>query len=406
MWKSILLTPLWLTVMGNAIARPQPQVCSPITEYRGDAPPARLRQRLHEDINVESQLTSFDLSGNLDAALTERLNHTLQEALEKSDAPGITAAVGIPGQGLWSATVGLATTEPETPLTDASVFWWASVGKLFTASVILQQVAEERLTLNQTIDTWFPDYPQAPVITVEHLLTHTGGVFSFQQDRALRERMGYTPPDELIDIAARHGADFCPGEYWSYSNTGYVMLAQIAEAVDGKPFSEVVRDRLLTPLDLTRTEALGPEQIPPNLAIGHIDGEPDSNFNVQPSLISGAGNIVAPADDLVRFLAAVLSGEVYPRHLLRNSLTELYPMFDEGTYYGQGMMLYDIDANADSIYWLGHSGGTPSVKAVVAYDLERQIFVAVAVNANAPAEAIAWRLIQCLNVSTLECSDI
>ena len=330
--------------------------------------------------------------------MTERLSRTLHEALAESGAPGVTAAVGIPGEGLWSETLGLATTEPETALTDASVFWWASVGKLFTASVILQQVAEAQLTLNQTIDTWFPDYPQAQVITVEHLLTHTGGVFSFQQDRALRERTGHTPPDELIDIAARHGADFCPGEYWSYSNTGYVMLAQIAEAIDGKPFSEVVRDRLLTPLNLTQTHALGPEQIPSNLAVGHIDGEPDSNFDFQPSLISGAGNIVAPAEDMVRFLAAVLSGEVYPRHLLRNSLTELYPMFDEGTYYGQGIMLYDIDSEADSIHWLGHSGGTPSVKAVVAYDLERQIFVAVAVNSDAPATAIAWHLIQAIRI--------
>jgi len=61
-------------------------------------------------------------------------------------------------------------------------------------------------------------------------------------------------------------------------------------------------------------------------------------------------------------------------------------------------MLYDIDLAADSIYWLGHSGGTPSVKAVVAYDLERQVFVAVAVNADAPAEAISWRLIQSIGI--------
>ncbi|NEQ29883.1 MAG: beta-lactamase family protein [Leptolyngbya sp. SIO4C5] len=388
MWKLILLSPLWLTVMGNAIARPQPRVCSPTAEYRGG--------HRHSGISIESLPTEFDLSGNLDAALTERLSRTLHEALAASGAPGVTAAVGIPGEGLWSETVGLAAIAPETPLTDSSVFWWASVGKLFTASVILQQVAEAQLTLNQTVDTWFPDYPQAPVITVEHLLTHTGGVFSFQQDRSLRDRPGYTPPEELIDIAARHGADFCPGEYWSYSNTGYVILAQIAEAVDGRLFPDVVRDRLLTPLNLTGTEALSPEQIPSHLAIGHGDGGPDSDF--QPSVPFGAGNIVAPAEEMVRFLAALLSGEVYPRHLLRDGLAELYPMYDDGTYYGQGIMLYDIDADADSIRWLGHSGGTPSVKAVVAYDLERQIFVAVAVNADAPAEAIAWRLIQSFGV--------
>lgn len=387
MWKPFLLIPLWLTVAGNTMSHPQPHVCSPTVEYRGD--------RLHECVNVESLPTALDLSGSLDTALTERLSRTLHEALAESGAPGVTAAVGIPGEGLWSETVGLAATEPETPLTDASVFWWASVGKLFTASVIMQQVADAQLTLNQTIDTWFPDYPQAQVITVKHLLTHTGGVFSFQQDLPFRDRIGYTPPDELIDISARHGADFCPGEYWSYSNTGYVMLAQIAEAIDGKPFPEVVRDRLLTPINLTRTQALSSEEIPPNLAIGHIDGLPDSNF--QPNVPFGAGNLIAPAEDMVRFLAAVFSDEIYPRYLLRDSLTELYPMFDDGTYYGQGIMLYDIDTNANSINWLGHSGGTPSVKAIVAYDIEHHVLVAVAVNGDAPAEAIAWSLIQTIN---------
>jgi len=140
-----LLSLLWLIVMGQAIARSQPPVCSPTVEYRGE--------RRHSGINIDSLPTEFDLSDNLDAALTERLSRTLHEALAASGAPGVTAAVGIPGEGLWSETVGLATTETETPLTDASVFWWASVGKLFTASVILQQVAEAQLTLNQTIDT-------------------------------------------------------------------------------------------------------------------------------------------------------------------------------------------------------------------------------------------------------------
>lgn len=387
LWQALLPVTLLFVGTGSAIALPQPRVCSPTAEYRGD-----LR---HSGISIESLPTEFDLSGNLDAALTKRLSRTLHEALAESGAPGVTAAVGIPGEGLWSETIGLAATEPETPLTDASVFWWASVGKLFTASVIMQQVAEAQLSLDQTIDIWFPDYPQAQVITVKHLLTHTGGVFSFQQDLPFRDRTGYTPPDELIDIAARHGADFCPGEYWSYSNTGYVMLAQIAEAIDGKPFSEVVRDRLLTSINLTRTQALSSEDVPPNLAIGHIDGLPDSNF--QPNVPFGAGNLIAPAEDMVRFLAALLSDEIYPRYLLRDSLTELYPMFDDGTYYGQGIMLYDIDTNANSINWLGHSGGTPSVKAILAYDIERHVLVAVAVNGDAPAEAIAWSLIQTIN---------
>lgn len=77
--------------------------------------------------------------------------------------------------------MGLLSAEPPSPVTDDAVFWWASAGKMFTSSVILQLVSEGKIALNQTIDPWFPNYPQAQFITVEHLLTHTGGVFSFQQ---------------------------------------------------------------------------------------------------------------------------------------------------------------------------------------------------------------------------------
>jgi D-alanyl-D-alanine carboxypeptidase len=97
---------------------------------------------------------------------------------------------------------------------------------------------------------------------------------------------------------------------------------------------------------------------------------------------------------MVVFLAAMLSGAVYPRHLFEDSLLTFYPMFDNGTYYGQGIMLYAIDQGETAINWLGHSGGTPNTKAVMAFDLNRQVFVAVAVNADAPAEAIALRLME------------
>lgn len=347
---------------------------------------------LHSDFNSEILPSSFDLSGNLETELTAQLNEAVNWTLQNTNTPGITAAVGIRDRGIWSTTKGLVSTQPPTEVNEDSVFWWASVGKMFTASIILQMVAENQLSLDQTINNWLPDYPQAQHITIRDLLIHTGGVFSFQQDREFRRRIGYSTPEELIALSAEQGADFCPGMSWYYSNTGYVMLAKIIEAIANRPFAEVVEERLIQPLGLTQTYALNFQAVPPQLARGHIDGEPDTKF--KPSLPFGAGNIVGSAEDMTIFLAALLSGEVYPRTLLQESLSTLYPMFDNGTYYGQGIMLYDIDREGDSVQWLGHSGGSSSVKTVVAYDLERDVFVAVAMNGNVPAEALAYRLVE------------
>ena len=104
-------------------------------------------------------------------------------------------------------------------------FWFASDGKAFTAVVVQQLVEEGKLKFDDKLARWFPDYPNARVITIDHPLTHTSGIYSFQADSGLlRAKPGYKTPEELIAVALTHGNAFCPGEYWSYSNTGYVML--------------------------------------------------------------------------------------------------------------------------------------------------------------------------------------
>ena len=101
----------------------------------------------------------------------------------------------------------------------------------------LQYVEEGRLSLNDRVIRWFQEYPNATAITIDHLLSHTSGIYSFQNDPGMQERLGYHSPEELIEIARAHGNGFCPGEYWSYSNTGYVMLGRIIEQLEGKALS-------------------------------------------------------------------------------------------------------------------------------------------------------------------------
>ena len=110
---------------------------------------------------------------------------------------------------------------------------------------------------------------------------------------------------------------------------------------------------------------------------------------------SGAGIIVAPADDMVRFWQALLAGRLVGATTLRHAYEHLYPMIDPGTYYGRGVMLTEFrDAAGPPNVWLGHGGGTPSAKAVVAYDVGSRIFIAVAINGDVSAEAAAYRLLR------------
>lgn len=324
--------------------------------------------------------------------LSLRLDSAVDWILEKTGAPGITAAVGIPGQGVWEATRGVACTSPLQPLAAEPYFYWGSVGKAFTAVVIMQLVEEGKLRNSDLLSRWFPKFPNAGAITIDHLLTHTNGTFSFQQDLKLRRERGYHGPAKLIAVAARHGSIFCPGERWMYSNTGYVLLARIIEEVEGRPYHEVVTTRIIQPLGLRHTIALAPRQAPKGLVVGHVARKPDREF--EPSTPFGAGVIVATAADMVAFWRAVLSGILVRQLTIVRAYFQLFPMFEPGLFYGRGVMLSEFrDQDGVSHMWLGHSGGTPSAKAVIAYDVTERVFIAVAFNGDVSAEAGANKLL-------------
>jgi D-alanyl-D-alanine carboxypeptidase len=333
-----------------------------------------------------------DLARPLPDSLRARLDAAVEAMLAGTKAPAIAAAVGIPGEGAWSAARGMARVTPPAPLAAEPLFHWASVGKAFTSAVIQQLVEEARLGYGDTLARWFPEFPNARAITIDHLLVHTGGVFSFNADLPFRRTRGYSPPGALIQIAARHGSAFCPGEYWAYSNTGYVLLARIIERIEGRPFHEVLTRRVIDRLGLRHTRALAPREHPAGLVTPHTGRVPDTGFD--PSTPFGAGVIVGSAGDLVLFWQALLSGRLTSPGSIRAAYRTLYPMYDPGTFYGRGVMLIEFAGAQGAETWLGHGGGTPSARAVVAWDPRSRVFVAVAINADVSTEAAAYRLIR------------
>jgi D-alanyl-D-alanine carboxypeptidase len=359
----------------------QPKVCTSAVEYVGGARHPAMAAAVFAGLDQP-------LVGDLDRPLVRKLNEAVGWILKKTSAPGITAAVGIPGQGLWSTSRGLAVSLPPTPLAERPYFHWASAGKTFTAAIVMQLIDEGKLADHDPLAKWFPKFPNAGAITIDHLLTHTNGIFSFNADVKFQKAKGYHSPDQLIRIAARHGCVCCPGERWYYSNTGYVLIGRIIEQIEGRPLHEVVQSRIIKPLGLTQTIAFSPDRPPKELAVGHIGGKPDRDF--EPTTPFGAGNIGASARDMVLFWQSFLGGRIVRQQTVVRAYSQLYPMFERGMFYGRGVMLTEFaDKNDEKVVWLGHSGGTPGLKAVIAYDLESRIFLAVAINGDVSAEAAA-----------------
>lgn len=352
--------------------RPTPLTCTSARPYEG-RPVRAGRVPLPERAALGS--------GSFGGPIVDALDRTSATALERTGASALTAAVAT-ADGSWRMTA----TADGSPL--PARFYWASVGKAATATLILDLVERGKLSLRDSVSRWLPQFPQGRITTVDHLLTHTSGLFSANEDEAFRASPHYRTPDDEIRDAGRLGPLFCPGQAWRYSNTGYVALGRIIEAVEGRPYHDVVHDRIAARLGLATFRALAPRERPSDVA--PFKPSAGAQAIIEPSWPFAAGAIVASADDMLRFWHALLTGRLLNAHRTASLFERLYPMFDAGTFYGRGVMLYDVpDGQLAGDVWLGHSGGTPGAKAVVAYSVSRRAFVAVALTGDGPAEAAA-----------------
>jgi D-alanyl-D-alanine carboxypeptidase len=168
-------------------------------------------------------------------------------------------------------------------------------------------------------------------------------------------------------------------------------LALIAEKVEGKPFDEIIQQRIAAPLHLTSLHALKPNEQPDNLALAHENG---AVIKEDYSVPLGAGNVVSNARDMVVLLYSLMTGELCPVASVHDRLKELYAMPDAGTWYGRGMMLTDFNeiTHTDDL-WIGHSGGTQTYRALLVYDTATKTFIALAINQHVSVEAVARKLL-------------
>ena len=139
-----------------------------------------------------------------------------------------------------------------------------SITKSFTAVVIMQLVEEGKLSLDDTIDAWFPDQPNADKITVRMLLSHTSGLANYiSAENELEPKWAHEwAPLDLVAEANRLGPVDEPGSSVAhYSNTNYILLGLIIEAITGNSWDQEVRSRIIEPLDLEHTTFLGEEGV-------------------------------------------------------------------------------------------------------------------------------------------------
>ncbi len=250
----------------------------------------------------------------------------LQRALDRvvaAGAPGATVLVR-DGARTTRLSAGHANLATRRPIRVSDRTRIGGVTKSFVATVVLQLAAEGRLSLDDSVARRLPGViAGGDAITVRRLLNHTSGIFSYDKDPAVLApymKGDFTRAFDLRrapGIANGHGPLFAPGAELSYSNTNYVLLGMIVEAVTHDTIGAQIYRRIVVPLGLRHTSYPRTSRIAGAHVHGYLPGkQPADVTSLSPTLLGAAGAIVSNAADVARFYRALLGGRLLaPREL-------------------------------------------------------------------------------------------
>ncbi|MFI6688301.1 serine hydrolase domain-containing protein [Streptomyces sp. NPDC050485] len=247
--------------------------------------------------------------------------------------------------------------------------------KTFTATLVLQLVAEGRIGLDTPAADHLPEFGLDRRITARMLLQHTSGLFNFTgevyddgtvapgipvTDQEWVDNQFHTyRPEELVRLALSKPARFEPGTDWSYSNTNYVLARLLIEKVTGRSYGAEMQRLILGPLGLSGTVVPGASpEIPEPHAHGYYRYQDAGQWKTvdttrfNPSCLSAAGDMISTTQDLHTFFSALMGGKLLPAPLLAEMRT---PHPKSGDYrYGLGLFVQDTDCGGTILH---HNGG-------------------------------------------------
>ena len=307
------------------------------------------------------------------------------------DVPGLSVAVLHNGQDVpITAAFGTASLENPTPVTTASRFKIGSITKVFTATLIHRLIEEGRLSYDTPISRFFSAYPNGKGITVRNLLEHTSGIPEMLALPAVQQNLArYWSAEALIDLVAKQPPLFKPGTRQMYCNTGFLMLAVIAEKITGQPYAEQIRAIFVEKLGMKSLLVGVDGAVVPRLVSGYSgsNGEMQLPMAASIAIALGTGNLVATPDDVVRL--------VNLDRLLKNKVLETLPLrplvLSDGkeavvTSKSNHYLSSELDGctlflfSQPKIDLIGKLGSFPGFGTAFFYDRQTGYAVAVSVN--------------------------
>jgi len=344
-----------------------------------------------------------------DSMLNQQLQAVTDKDRIKYHIVGLSVSIKLPGQEIQNFVSGHTSQSKIKKITPNTFFQIGSIGKTFTATLIMQLVEQNKLHLNDKLGKFLPRYPKWKDVTIRNLLNHTSGIYNFTHPHSYDVMLRKNPYKkysmiDLANMAYQYPNHFKPGQGVNYSNTDYILLGLVIEKVTHKPMQLIFDDYLhkynlmhtfYTPYDLFSNS------IKKNFAHGY-DEEGTFGVNKDATFFTAAsahtaGSMISTPNDLVKWLIQLFNEKIISHHSLETMMTLISdktakpldknlcmqkkefiknPMTEIGSGLGMGLIYF----RQYGFVW-AHAGGVPNgYESFYSYNPCKDIYVAVIYN--------------------------
>ncbi len=314
------------------------------------------RARPEPGTQPTKKLTEAEMAKELDAFV---------QKLAEADLFSGTVLLAKDGKTIYQKAVGIANKDFNAPNKIDTKFNLGSMNKMFTAVAIAQLVERGKLSFDDPLSKFLPDFPDkesAEKIKIKQILTHTaglGGYFSQKFQEASRDR--FRTVDDMMKLAKEEKLLFEPGSRWQYSNTGFLVLGAVIEKASGQSYYDYVRENIYKPAGMTNSDCYELDRVNTNLAVGYEKEFTENGIqfrnNIFMHVLRGGpqGGGYSTVEDLLKFDVALRSGKLLSKEYVKLLLSPKPEL--KSPDYGYG---FQVD-NENQI--AGHGGGFPGLNS-------------------------------------------